>query len=88
MGQAGLAEVGSRGPLGDSAARSGSRDGIPECQMSEGRCVCVCVAGGISNANAWRVIQECPSRDFPSSSVVKTLHFHCRRYGLDLCSEI
>ena len=36
MGQAGLAEVGSRGPLGDSAARSGSRDGIPECQMSEG----------------------------------------------------
>ena len=42
MGQAGLAEVGSRGPLGDSAARSGSRDGIPECQMSEGG-VCVYV---------------------------------------------
>ena len=53
MGQAGLAEVGSRGPPVDSAARSGSWDGIPECQISEGRyvrahthkhvCVCVCV---------------------------------------------
>lgn len=48
MGQAGLAEVGSRGPLGDSAARSGSRDGIPECQMSEGRCVCVCLHREVS----------------------------------------
>ena len=84
MGQAGLAEVGSRGPPVDSAARSGSWDGIPECQISEGRyvrahthtrvcgCVCVCVAGGVSNSNAWRVIQECPSRDFPSSSVIET----------------
>ena len=39
MGQAGLAKVGSRGPRVDSAARSGGRDGIPECQMSEGRYV-------------------------------------------------
>ena len=76
----------------DSAARSGGRDGIPECQMSEGRYVqahtALCVAGGVSNANAWRVIQERPSRDFPSSSVLKTLYFHCRVYGFDLCSEI
>ena len=26
------------------------------------------------------------SRDFPGGPVVKTLHFHCRGSGLDLCS--
>ena len=84
MGQAGLAKVGSRGPRVDSAARmSNVRRKVCACTHTP-----LCVAGGVSNANAWRVIQERPSRDFPSSSVLKTLYFHCRVYGFDLCSEI